>query len=729
MIPLSVDRSFAPSTLPLLLQRPGALLWPDNEKELLAVRKKHRTSLPHEHRALIDLSILTAFLLKGVNEKKANQIDNQPGIIQKLFALLSDLDPVHILNATWGAVPVAGTAPGNQSAATITWCIVGCLAEQPKMELKNPWPGWVQDRTDNKARGAIKSAFLAAQRLTGKSNQLYIYPLCSIDGNGSLLRGRSLGLPVAIAAALLLWRAVPKQNFLATGDIKDQDGTVGQVNRNSLRAKGLAAIKAQLSLFLYPRSKIQVHDLPTGVFAQPVSTLGQAFMWADCYSEGNSLDIQRLDTALQSERDLVNGIDNLPANLLEWLKTTGRAERLINAVIEDNILSEQLADKLDVCLKQAEGNFQLASSIAELVVNKEQIVKMGAANPVATLSWCSSNLALANLSGANQIANSWSELGMRWVDQASRRDDKGRWLSVEFFNRRFGIAERHNIYLFKKNLPRDFIVLLRNREKRHRVDCALTECSDYILGSMYGTIAQNLAFCGPENISETIEYLEKARKVFGRENTKDIRQEYSYQYFALLDAGPAYAEDAAKCLLASLGFDSFENVQFYQLRPFGHYGLLRAIIEIPEQLPRGCVEKFKNLAFAKFASINTFVPSGTPPSAIHPWQFWCYNLGRLARQTDNKVLAKEAWRKSCELCARGGETLNVMALLPLAALFQNKLTEPEDMEKASKIIQLIRGSKTLHKEHFKSLLSSRSPEKVLRLVAEHPDKYFPFNYR
>lgn len=727
MISIPFDRIIAPSTLLLLLKRPGTLLIPDDEKELLAAREKKRIALASGERSLLDLFILTTFLLNKRNNNGPGHYDIQINGIQQFFSFLQGLEPDQIVKASWGAVPVAGTSHGGQAAATITWFIIGCLAPQPEGSLNNPWPDWVLGRTDEKARIAINLAFLAAQRLTGKSNRLYCYPLASIDGNDPLLGGRSLGLPVALAAVSLLRGTVPKQTFLATGDVIDQDGTIGPVNINSLRAKGMAAREAQMPLFLYPHGNMPAPDI-SWVFAVPVNTLRQAFLWADCYLEGNFSGVQRLNTALQSKRDLVNGIDNLPAELLEWLKETGTSEDLINSVIEDKILSEQLADKLELCLKHAEGNFQIASRIAELIGDKEQILKMGATNPAAALSWCSSNLVLANHCGANESGKFWLELGMQWAEQAWR-SDKGRQIYSKFFNRRFGITERHNIYHFERELPPDFVALMRSREDRHRVDCALTECSDYILGSMYGTIAQNLAFCGPENISETINYLKKARKVLGNEYTKDIRQEYSYQFFALLDAGPGYAEDAARCLLKSMGLDSIEDIQFDRLQKFEHYGLLRAIIEIPEQLPRSCLDALKVLAIAKFASINTLVPADAASSTIHPWQLWCYNLGKLARQIGDNNMAANAWRKSCELCERCGETIQIMALLPLAALFQDKVFECEVLEKTSRILQLIRDSQTLHQEHFEKLLIVRAPEKVLRLVSEHPGKYFPFNYR
>jgi hypothetical protein len=113
----------------------------------------------------------------------------------------------------------------------------------------------------------------------------------------------------------------------------------------------------------------------------------------------------------------------------------------------------------------------------------------------------------------------------------------------------------------------------------------------------------------------------------------------------------------------------------------------------------------------------------------HPWQLWTYNLGRLLAETDEIELAKNAWQTSLDLCFCGGETVVVMGLLPLAGLFKYNLYGAEEKRKLGEIFDLLQKTSSLSRKHFSELLACQKEEDVLKLVAEKPEKFFPFSYR
>ena len=86
-------------------------------------------------------------------------------------------------------------------------------------------------------------------------------------------------------------------------------------------------------------------------------------------------------------------------------------------------------------------------------------------------------------------------------------------------------------------------------------------------------------------------------------------------------------------------------------------------------------------------------------------------------------------RRSLDACLQGGETMRVMALLPLAQLYRCGEDEREVAGICTEILQMIDQSTLLNRAHFLALLQLGAPGKVLPEVSLHPGRYFPFSYR
>jgi hypothetical protein len=160
-------------------------------------------------------------------------------------------------------------------------------------------------------------------------------------------------------------------------------------------------------------------------------------------------------------------------------------------------------------------------------------------------------------------------------------------------------------------------------------------------------------------------------------------------------------------------------------RAHAYYYLTRFLAETKvlnrKTYERG-TEDIRDIVISSFAQTTLDV-------AGHPWQLYCYNLGRLAFGLDAEPLARQAWEKSVTLCEAGEEAMKVMALLPLVALWQASMPFEGLADRTTSIIDGIRSSAFLNQDHFKNLLDAKDWQAALTMVANCPEKYFPFNYR
>ena len=101
------------------------------------------------------------------------------------------------------------------------------------------------------------------------------------------------------------------------------------------------------------------------------------------------------------------------------------------------------------------------------------------------------------------------------------------------------------------------------------------------LGRLYGTIGQNYAFCGPEYLEVTEDYLNKAMNIFGDGRKphflRDWQQDLCYLIYAYLDAG-RWAR-AKELMIRYLGIEDWNEAKLPIGAPFQHALMARYLVE------------------------------------------------------------------------------------------------------------------------------------------------------
>jgi|GEM_PF-6977175 len=207
-------------------------------------------------------------------------------------------------------------------------------------------PAWARESLDSECMAAVARAWRAARTMGGglaPGTGLYCWPM--LDPRGPLIRGESLGLPLAMAISLLGQGQTWPASLLATGSI----GESGQVMPvGGLEAKVQAGAASGIKLFLYPdNEEIEFADWP--IPALPVRDLGQAMTFTQLVA----LDLPettnfRLYYACLHDADLLlDNFHQIPAPLLAWAKDQGLLAKLAERTREGEgfaYLVERLSD-------------------------------------------------------------------------------------------------------------------------------------------------------------------------------------------------------------------------------------------------------------------------------------------------------------------------------------------------------------------------------------------------
>jgi hypothetical protein len=365
----------------------------------------------------------------------------------------------------------------------------------------------------------------------------------------------------------------------------------------------------------------------------------------------------------------------------------------------------------------------------------ESIESFGHIAPVTALLWCSVHLALANHAGDSSRSRHWGEQGMKYYDAAFSQSE-GKRIINRFINRGSGITNRHNRYDFRPSMPEDFMAVFNRQVKINE----LNECKvDYCIGSIYGTIAQNYAFCGPGYIEDTKKNIALAQTAFGSgdvpERRGDWLRQFSYLYFAFLDCDDSFHSQAVDALSKYLEKENIHTGTFDEVfaawtqgDPFPLFALVRGLADIPGMVSQSEQDRLAEKIFHLTDDIKLDL-FATKPDEIHPLQLITYNTGRLALLRNDSDRAYDEFIKSITLCRYGAETINVMTLLPLSQIHAMKRMDSELEQTGLTVLEMIQTSDNINKSHFKALTSSIEIGKALDLVAAQPQVFFPFNYR
>ena len=714
------------------LSDPSYIVWPDDPGLLDRYYGEICPQLDDQELHLLQLSVISSFLL---SPRKTDDRTKKWLIENLNFQYL--LSGIHLHDACttfrWQAVPVVSMGEGG---SRINFCMLGFNTINKKNSVSPSyiWPQWFGDCLDIKAKQGVHDAFEAVERSSGKQAEWYLFGL--FPPVPDIIGDRSLSFPLALTGRSMLENRGIYPGCIATGDLKLEQESIEICKVGGVFQKWRAAKAKGYSLFLYPNVNALENSLPDEMKSIAVTDFETGWMWATLYSPDRVNALKSFETALQSPRAFVAMCDTLDVDSLAWCVKSGHVQQYLQKISKNALLIRDLGAKLKQCSKRAKGNHLQTAAMAQMFNTPEDIDRIADIDPVTALLWCSQHVALANHDGDVKGGSVWCEQGMKYRDAALKRAN-GRSVFNQFINRCSGISDRHNQYDFRPCLPEEFMAMLNRQIKIHELnDCP----SDYGIGSMYGTIAQNFAFCGPDFIDQTKRYILFAQTAFGRGEDPLLREDwlrqFFYLFFALLDCGKIYHGEAAQVLCKYLEINNLQEIPYTifkagcdnKIGSYPFFAIVRGLADMFEAFPPNQRKRLTKdvLQFTDLIKETSFAGKR---SQIHPWQLIIYNAGRLALQVDKLQQACRAFEKSILLCQYGQDTMNAMALLPLSQLYKVGRLKQGLKRSCLAVLQKIRESPLINSEHFQKLTDTTDADQVLRIVADQPERFFPFNYR
>ncbi len=698
---LLIVEALAPDCAVCNLSRPDLIDWPKSWPELSDLSNEVKSRLPQTHSRLMDLSLAAHFLL--VFPEHANFQHARRKFINSLNP---DLLPKEIFNgnSNWRLVPVVMVSEGK--GANIYYFMVGARTDA---SCPN-WPKWLMDHLDITSRGAVIDAFQAAQAFSGIFCNLFTFPLMPPDAEWNV-HGRSMGLPLALAALSTLTGEALSSNLLATGAI-DYNSPVFSIEAVAdIPVKARAASRNKFRLLLVPNVAFPLVEQFSGMMTGSVSDLKDAWLWARRYAPGNEKDVELLLQMQSDANRLVDNCLNIGWESLEWLIASENGKLLINAILADSGRVKTLVGKLEDCLAPADRDLRHAAALEKFFPDKASLSALEKCSPLLAFKWATLNLKRANHCGENEKTNSWSRTAqeLRHKVRSDYPEDYSKFINDLF-------VSRHNTYTFCPEPPYEFAEAMAEEERCKRG-------ISYVLGCMYGTLAQNFGFCGPGYIDRVLANVKLAQAEFDSTNAPELYddwiREFSYLVYAHLDAGDQLA--ARLALHRYLQINSLSEIKpWYKLNPYEQLSTIRYLADTNENSGDSIQNRLAAELIMELAD-NVF-------EKFHPNQLITCNLGRLAMGSNATGLARDYFEKSVKLCEQNDETIRVMALLPLSGLFHAGFLTPRHETSVESVLELIRTSRFLNQAYFEPLMEGDIPN-LLNLVWKNPARFFPFMYR
>lgn len=592
----------------------------------------------------------------------------------------------------------------------LQYFMAGLLKGSPDHDLLPPWARQMMDEAALQA--FLDAAEAALSRHPNPPDSFpYVFPLAlPLPQNHERLQGPSLGLPAALAfMKLLSGRNIPNRQ-LATGSIQ-KDGRVGKVD-GLTRKLELAKKDGRFSLFIYPEES---ESMPgeTELTLFPVTDLDEAWRAVFRHAPGNGGELLAFARMMKDPAAFVAGMERVDPAWVQYEVHRGRCTDVIRKIAANPALFAGYVERIDRKLQV--WALDAATMYLDLVPS-EDLALAGRHSPLSAFRLHTQRIALSNHRGDVTAARNWAEKAQKLYRPALRGSLD---LCADFINNRF--VTRHNQYQFDPLFPEDLSRLLDTLECRHEAACRGGCPTDPVLARLWGTIAQNFAFCGPDFLDASTSYARKAMAAFGGGAVPEFRPEslrqQNYLTYAFLDAGEYSRAEA--CLMAFTEArdwrDIMEKCRAGRLNLWHHAALARFFADTDED--------GASLEYLRWcAGNNPFFKNND-----HPGQLWACNMGRIA--TRHRMPDAPRWfRQSLDLCLakKNRPTIHVMALLPLSELRHLRAVDESGL--AETLSEVIPSAVKLNADHFRPLQNA-DPETSLENIRQHPRRLFPFTYR
>jgi len=615
-------------------------------------------------------------------------------------------DPV--LSGSWRAAPILVVDEKGQVHRR--YFIAGVCGGGPGPVL----PARFGTALDTEARSAVEDAARAVAGLgfVPADQRLFCFPLVHSDGRVRI-RDRSLGLALSLAWMAAADGKPMPERIAATGSVSESGsvGTVGFLEKKtSFLEDETHRRSGPVRAFLYPAENNEPISGP--LIPVPVSTLQQAWVFACLNAPGEEVALLRFSEMLKNPAEWVRNVAGIPPGWLQWARENGHLRDVMFRVTSNPGLFIAWVDGYEPVVARCE--LAIAREMAALVP-PEELDGLRHTAPLAAFRWCSLNLALANHEGAADSADVWIERGRELVPVARRADLAA---VADFFNHH--CVSLHNRYRFQPEPPEYLLPVLGLLEKQYEIQKAV--CPTFpVLGRLYGTLVQHLAFCGADHLDQVRSLFEKARIALGRDSAPEYRPEwlrqYSYLAYACLDAGKL--KEAEQALFRYLEARDWEDV----------WGRLPEMSQWGQALLARCLADIQDAGLCRAYQGRMDGLEKDRCEENHPWQLWCWNRGRIAVCLGDRDGASAWFRKSVELCfsPKVGDTVRVMALLPLAGLRHIRKLSGAELQEGEGVVR--EAARRLNPVHFRMVVESTRFAEILERVWACPGDLFPFSYR
>ncbi len=690
------DRDYAGEFL-----RPRRDIWPVSPDRFTPLAAKILSALPDRHRRLFHCFLLGCHLLDP--EKTPMQaitfLEETPE---------GDIPPILHDRLLWrtALVPLPVLDPGGKGA--LRYAIIGCGGGGSGKVL---FPEGIELLLDGEAVTAVTNAITLAGRNNPEASCLF-WPI--LDPTDQIRQG-SIALPLYLAFESLLSNE-PLPPLLATGAL-DRKGKLLQVD--GVREKFVVVRKAGCRGFICPaeEGRDPLAGLQEGDIAKiALETTEDALLFWKCYRDGEGKQLREIITDLEKPGHLIESLPDqpfafsaLPTPLRR--RITGTIGKLLQEDPRrgsDSLL--HFARKLELLLADATSDLSHSYRLISLV-SREMVEQAGKSDPETGLRLALLHLEMISRRGETaDSGQTWSRLADGFRQARSNHSTTDEPDQIYIGIREF-MSTRHNAYRFAPAEAAEFMEKIRlpleelkGRFERKR--SRNPEQTDKTVGSCLGLLAQHYAFCG--NQEKAADFSAQALDAFGHGSTSplagDCRQQLIYRTYIALDAGDFPAARGILCGL--LGVTNPDEIIPAEVSdPYLHAALAHYMADSGE-----IFDEYQRYACEILPHCGQ----------QHPWQLWCHNIGDCSASQDMQVRFFSA---SLERCRRPGQpTIQIMALLPLAALWRLGGAAENELSSGIREVREVIAREAVDQDHFRSIMTVTGWEEVLKVVGREKER-------
>lgn len=685
------------------VEEPLEWRWNEDISNLPHLLDELSSLIPPDSKEVFEKLLLSCFTYCLLNKREqtlqaAEYIYTRYPCLQVYF----QLEPDELWNFEYASASWIGITESNKTGGIVGRVIVG--TSRYELVSSPITPPWWDTMADTSARTALNDVILLIKnRLKRYVTLVWFFPERAIHGG-------SFSLSVYAAAWSAYSGKILSDSVVLSGQILG-DGEV--IRTSHIKKKRKIALIRGFRGFIYGSNGHQSRIETAGeIESISVCNLDDLDCLLELYEPGNVKQLHTIHDILKTPEALAARLHHLSEKTIKTAWFKGAYKKLLKKIFKNPSTAEEFATALEKVWQRFGDKPYLMTRILK-PIREDQVIELARDKPQAawTIAMCKSTCAAheGDLTGATKWEN------IAGIATARILNDLG------IIERRADLWNRHVVnsyhlaFRFSPVLPQPLIEIIRTLEL---IKKELSLNAMPVLGRLYGTVAQNYGFCGPQYLSQLEEYVEKAQAAFGNGKVEELREDWNRQWnyliYAYLDANKY--DDAEKALCSYLyvnnlaEIDSIENQSW---NPFHKAALARFVAD---------TGKYREL----FDGIGIDIARGMV-SLKHPWELWAFNVGRIQHDPKARIAM---WNLSKEIAEHLKGPARALMLLPLAGMFVEELRpEKEIVSEFEKLKTHLESFPWLRQGHFKLLWNPRPKREIIEELWNNIHLFFPFTYR